>query len=274
MTNIHILSDLHLEFGSFKFQPVEADITILAGDIMLKHDKELPNLSEIFGHPVLMIMGNHEFYGDRIDTAFEKTRLIASSKGIELLENQEFILNDTRFLCCTLWSDFRLFAGDNLDKIKLDASYCVGDRFSGGSNDFHKIRVARDHYRKFRPRDASILHQQSVKWLCERLEKEYDGNTVVVTHHTPSLRCFPEKEQSKKISCAYGSNLDWLIEKYQPDMWIWGHIHDSVPSFNIGQTKMISNPRGYHPAHLNPLFKEDLILSLDNRPSVALNLGF
>ena len=58
---IHILSDLHLEFQDMPIPDVNADITIIAGDIHLGM-KGLRWLRQI-KRPVIYILGNHEFYG-------------------------------------------------------------------------------------------------------------------------------------------------------------------------------------------------------------------
>ena len=70
---IHILSDIHLEFGKWRrtqdVNAIDADVTILAGDIGV-------GLSGIdwaltFRRPVIYVLGNHEFYGQRpMETLF------------------------------------------------------------------------------------------------------------------------------------------------------------------------------------------------------------
>ena len=208
------------------------------------------------------VAGNHEFYGTQIDTAVAKMRLQAAEKGIVLLENDEVTVGNVRILGCSLWTDFKLFAGDDLALIKSDALHCVGDRYSGGINDFRRIRVAADGFRRFRPLDAARLHAASVAWLDERLATPFDGPTVVVTHHAPSIRCVPEQWLSDRRTCAYASHLDWLIEKHVIAAWLYGHIHDPVPMFRIGRTVLASNPRGYFPDHLNPRFREDFTITV------------
>jgi len=54
----------------------------------------------------------------------------------------------------------------------------------------------------------------------------------------------PEKYQKHSISAAYASNLDYVIERYQPKYWIHGHLHNSS-HYNIGKTQVVCNPRGY-----------------------------
>lgn len=36
-----------------------------------------------------------------------------------------------------------------------------------------------------------------------------------------------------------------LIEKYQPTLWIHGHTHEKA-DYMIGNTRIVSNPRGYN----------------------------
>ena len=266
MTRIALYSDLHLEFALFPKPGVRADVVVLAGDIYTKRrawrDDGNGNAADFFGAPVVAIMGNHEFYDAAVDTAIIKTRAAAAEKGITLLECEEAEVEGVRFLGCTLWSDFRLFAGDDLQAVKSDAHLCVGERYSAGLNDFRSIRVATGGYRRFRPLDAANLHAASVTWLDERLAVPFDGPTVVVTHHAPSPRCVPEVWLNDRRSAAYASDLDWLIKKRQPAAWLYGHIHESVPPFRIGDTLIASNPRGYAPKHLNPGFRPDFVVEV------------
>lgn len=263
MTRVALFSDLHLEFGPFPRPKLAADVVVLAGDTHTKRRAWTgEDAAAFFGAPVLGCAGNHEFYHGAIDTGFAKTKAAAAAKGIVLLEQEAAIVAGVRFLVCTLWSDFRLFAGDDLAGVKGDATLCVGDRYSGGINDFRSIRVARDGYRRFRPLDAARLHETSVRWLDGRLAEPFAGPTVVVTHHAPSPRCVPDSLLTDRRMAAYASDLEWLIRKHQPAVWCYGHIHESVPPFRIGGTLLASNPRGYHPKHLNPRFRPDLVLEV------------
>ena len=263
MTRMAVYSDLHLEFGDFPRPDVDADIVVLAGDIHTKHRAwQNGRADEFFGCPVVAVCGNHEFFASKIDTAVTKTRTAAAGKGIVLLEREVAVIAQVRFLGCTLWTDFRLFAGDNMAQVKHDASHCVGDRYAGGMNDFRCIRVADEGDRKFRPVDAARIHAASVAWLDDRLSEPFEGATVVITHHAPSLKCVPEQWLGDRRTCAYASRLDWLIEKHQPAAWCYGHIHEGCPEFRIGMTRMVSNPRGYFPNHLNPNFDPGRVIDV------------
>lgn len=264
MPRIAVFSDLHLEHASWQPPPgLGADLVILAGDIWTKGRlSPWPDATAAFGAPVVLIPGNHEFYGAAIDTEVSRLKAMGTARSVTVLDNDEIIVNGIRVLGATLWADFRLFAGDNLAQVKSDAAHCVGDRYSARMMDFWSIRVAKDGYRRFRPKDAALLHQQSVAWLRERLAVPFDGPTVVATHHAPSIRCLPDWARTDRFSCAYASHLDGLIETFQPDVWFWGHVHEAVAPFRIGRTLMASNPRGYAPGHLNPRFDPTMVVEV------------
>ncbi len=56
--------------------------------------------------------------------------------------------------------------------------------------DYRKIRVS-PRYRKLLPEDTTLWHARSLRWLAEALAAPFDGSTVVVTHHAPSIRSVP-----------------------------------------------------------------------------------
>jgi hypothetical protein len=63
---IRVLSDLHVDFGTVALPHVEADVTVLAGDIR-PGKAALKWISAIFPKQHIIYMcGNHEFYGSAI----------------------------------------------------------------------------------------------------------------------------------------------------------------------------------------------------------------
>ena len=84
--------------------------------------------------------------------------------------------------------------------------------------------------------------------------------TIIVTHHAPSALSLPEKFRAESISCAYASQLDEFIRRYQPPLWIHGHIHHSS-DYYIGSTRVVSNPQSY-PGDLNQGFDPVLIIEI------------
>ena len=97
MIRLHILSDLHIEFGPFECPSLDADVTILAGDIFTKN-RCCPweNAAAYFGRPVVMVPGNHEFYGGKIETTVRKLKTIAAAKSVSILDNEQTCISQMR----------------------------------------------------------------------------------------------------------------------------------------------------------------------------------
>ena len=59
---------------------------------------------------------------------------------------------------------------------------------------------------------------------------------------------------------AFVSNLERIIARYQPALWIHGHMHNSV-DVTLGQTRVLANPAGYNAAE-NPDYEPALCIEL------------
>lgn len=70
----------------------------------------------------------------------------------------------------------------------------------------------------------------------------FEGKTVVVTHHLPSMRSVAERYRHELLSACFASNLDHLLG--YSALWVHGHTHDSFDYAAHG-TRVICNPRGY-----------------------------
>ena len=237
---IHLHSDLHLEFGDLVLPG--GDVLILAGDILTayhitkngdlgKRYKAFLNRCGKDYNQILMIPGNHEAYGDNINKVVKKVTPFIP-KNCYFTDMGEFVIGDWVFLMTTLWSDF--------DKNNPIAMFNA----QTSMNDFHLIRYGKDH-EKFTPLTASLIHTEQKSWLKKRLAKLRDKNVFVITHHAPSFASVTEKNKHSNINGAYASELSELIlDNPQIKYWVHGHMHDSV-NYEIGNTKVIANPRGY-----------------------------
>ena len=229
---IQILSDLHIEFAWFDLPKTDADIIILAGDTGVGQRGINWAKSVAASVPVLYIHGNHEYYREAWPKLIETNREFCEGSNVHFLENNEFWFGDTRFLGCTLWTDFNLYG-----------NVPFGELMAGQSmNDFKVIRKSPE-YSKFRTSDALQIHLKSLHWLENELKKPA-SKTVVITHHAPSMKSIPDEFKNSPVNPAFASNLDDLILQYQPDLWIHGHQHKPANYF-IGKTQVICNPRGY-----------------------------
>ena len=84
---LHVLGDLHLEFGPVDIPLTEVDVGVLAGDIDVGTQGLAWIRSRFLGRPVLYVLGNHEFYGHNLTTLTESLRRKAAGSRIHLLEN-------------------------------------------------------------------------------------------------------------------------------------------------------------------------------------------
>lgn len=248
---IHILSDLHQEFGEIDVPEVACDCVVLAGDVSTKLNglnwirKRFPSI------PVIYLCGNHEFYGGKLPRITEKLRIECQGTNVHFLENEAVELGGYWFFGCTLWTDLALHGDWHEGAIE------AGDSM----NDYKRVRNSDKGYRHLTPQDTRALHLHSVEAMRECLESHDPERTVIVTHHAPSALSLPEHRRSNLLSCAYASHLDDFILKHQPLLWVHGHIHHSS-DYHIGRTRVVANPRAY-PDGPNGGFHPELVLDLE-----------
>jgi len=95
------------------------------------------------------------------------------------------------------------------------------------------------------PGKALQRHYCERKWLDERLPESFDGNTVVVTHHGIHPKGLHKKYvDAGAVNGSFLSDLSATIERFQPAVWIHGHVHDTH-IYDVGETQIACNPRGY-----------------------------
>jgi Icc-related predicted phosphoesterase len=270
--HVHIFSDLHLEFAPCEFSQrvrsgILAELVLLAGDIHVNR-RGPAWAAATFSQPVAMIGGNHEAYGDSLYASIAANRKYAITcsqdrrNPIRFLERETWevtALDGTpvRVIATTLWTDFEVFGESRRPEAMALAARDM--------NDFHRIRIldtVQQEPRRFDPNDAVRLHQESRLFLGDELEKRFDGITIVMTHHAPSSKSIPTRSANDPLTAAYVSDLDDLIQKTQPHLWVHGHLHTSS-DYMIGATRIVCNPRGYHPFELNPDFDPELVIEID-----------
>jgi Icc-related predicted phosphoesterase len=254
---IHVISDLHQEFGEVDVPSVECDCVVLAGDVSIKRQGLKWILQRFPDVPVIYICGNHEFYGEKLPHLTECLRKECKETNVHFLENDFVTIGGVHFFGCTLWAD-----------MALHGDWLVGAAEAGQvMNDYKRIRNSTRFYAHLSPKDTRQIHLKSVEAMRQFFEEHDARNTVVVTHHAPSIRSLPERRRSELISCAYASHLDGFIEEHQPQLWIHGHIHHNN-DYRIGQTRILANPRAY-PDDPNEGFIPDLVVTLEAAGNVA-----
>lgn len=241
---IQIISDLHQEFGYSEFDFSNSDLVVFAGDVNLGIKGINWIKEKVKNKPVIYVVGNHEYYKGSYPKTLNRIKELALSSNVHVLENESVEIDGVNFLGCTLWTDFSLYGNPRE----------YGSLCQSRMNDYKKIR--RDpSYSKLRSIDTYRIHNESLRWLTQELEKQQNKTTIVVTHHAPSIKSIPERYKNDPISSAYASDLEYLIEKFQPKIWIHGHIHEPI-NYRIKGTEIICNPHGYIDETYNGYEKE------------------
>lgn len=240
---INYFSDLHLEFESLKAPNNDADIIVAAGDIGIA--TQGVDWLKTLGKPVIYVAGNHEFYSADYHQSLQTLRQQCDGSNIHFLENDSLIFQDVRFLGCTLWAD--LFVEG---EIKAEA-------LAKTLNDFKRIQM------EGRALDAvqfSRLFHRSKTWLEQQLAQPFSGQTVVVTHHAPSLWSWNGSNHAAK-KLAYCSDLKYLLHEHEIAVWIHGHVHSQM-DYRIADARILCNPRGYAGVKLAPRFDQNKVVEI------------
>lgn len=214
---IALLSDLHLESAPYRLELPQADVLLLAGDIVSAvpyaqkdYDDFMKRAHEEYeSDNVFVLEGNHTGYGG----------------SIEDFQSPQYCIerDDVVFIGATLWSG----AQSRL------AYTMLNDRF---------IKWFTWDWMYYR-------HLKDLEFIELCLQKHQDKKCVVFTHHIPSIQGVHEKwlvDGTGGINYGFYTDLDWMIDKYQPTVWAFGHTHDSYDKFHSnGKTRLVCNPRGY-----------------------------
>lgn len=262
------MSDLHLEVGqqyeSFDF-PVQAPYLVLGGDIgrLIDYEGYLGFLRRQVARyeRVLLVLGNHEFYGTSLPEGVRKARELERES---ILEGKVTLLQQGRYdldvgtesvdpgitiLGCVLWSQI---APDSAERIAAAVS------------DFKQIQ-------DWAPDVHNAAHAADLSWLqaeLERIREEDKGKplprqVVIVTHHAPLIdgTASPRHDDSP-FRTAFSTDIcmgtSWSAARY----WIFGHTHWTTGMTARNGVCLVSNQRGYvFPGKTRPIDQGTLELS-------------
>jgi predicted phosphodiesterase len=270
---IKLVSDLHLEFSDVQIPNDGCDVLILAGDIMIAQDlhdhpepandsdrraifKEegtgyrqrnaqryrdfLKRCSFEFPH-VIYVAGNHEFYNGKFHVGIDYLRAECGRyTNVYFLERDTKTIDDVVFVGGTLWTDMNKY-----DPLTLHA---VRDMM----NDFRVIRNDQKGYTALKPADVALRHRDTLGYFRLVLDQHKDRKCVVVGHHGPSFLSVHEQYRDQHImNGAYHSDLsEFILDRPQIRLWVHGHTHHPF-DYQIGETRIVCNPRGYHTDRYN-----------------------
>jgi Icc-related predicted phosphoesterase len=258
---IQIFSDLHLDVHPIKpiTIAVGVDIVIVAGDTCEGVLRAFEHLRRIVPMhiPIVMVLGNHEFYRRFIPDELALARSNARAFNIHVLENNTVVLGgagggDVRFVGANLWTDYRIFGEAN--------QAAVMNGCATGMNDHRLISWQKQPWLRFRPQEASLLHHQSRAYLKEALTEPFNGPSVMVTHTAVHWNSVLPRFATDPTTGAFVSDLEELILTTKPVLAVHGHVHNSC-DYRIGHTRILCNPHGY--GSENPDFDGSLVVEVD-----------
>ncbi len=228
-------SDLHLEFGKPFDAPDEstADVMILSGDIITFADfSPLEEIVRSWCKPILYVAGNHEFY-TRTPMQDDIARFQAWAVDyphLHFLQDEQVTIDGVHFFGGTMWTDFNSGNPNAMMTARQQM------------NDFQLIRTSKDAF--FRPEDSVLLHNLFKTKLISWFEENKEQPKVVISHHAPVINPNTQYRASPLQPAFNSLDMIEVIEKYQPNLWVYGHTHECDDQ-TLGSTRIVSNQRGY-----------------------------
>lgn len=242
-----IFSDLHRDLSRAPWTPTalpDADVAVVAGDVGQGLAGSIAWLAEAIrpSMPVVLVAGNHEFYGSAIDSELDQGREAAARLDVSLLVDATVEIGGVAFSGGTLWTDYALDGDATRPGAMLAAE--------AGMNDHRRIASTRAPRRKpFRAADAAAAHRLTRDFLGHALTvadppAARSRPHVVVTHHAPVPASLDPRFAGSPLNPAFASDLTEFVAAGGPDLWVHGHVH-TCRDHRIGPTRVLCNPRGY-----------------------------
>lgn len=234
---IQYMSDLHMEFKDnlnyikAKEFDVTGDVLVIAGDTLYLDGNIMPRMafwnwaSKNF-RQVLLIPGNHEFYGYGDVTKRGDSWQYNFRKNVGCYYNKVVRIDNVDFILTTLWS-----------MIPETDEYFV----LRGMNDFRQIMY---NGHRLTIEDYNQEHKKCFSFLKQAVEKSTAEHIVVVTHHLPTGAVVSPQHRDSVLYSAFVTELGDYIAENRIDVWIYAHSHTNNDTI-IGNTRIVSNQLGY-----------------------------
>jgi Icc-related predicted phosphoesterase len=186
---------------------------------------------------VFYVMGNHEHYHGK----FHKTKQLLLSlmpSNVTILEKECFDYEGIMFLGGTLWTDMNKNDPITIFTMKdFMYDYKIVQNFYESKNLYYKLT----------PDYTIAEHRKTLEYFKTMLAIKRHMPVVVITHMAPSFASVNERYRYETTTNGgYASELsEFILDNDNIKVWIHGHMHDSV-DYMIGNTRILSNPKGYH----------------------------
>lgn len=263
-----------------------AKVLILAGDITVATylDKSQTHLSagdrkigdltinffkdvcSKFEH-VIYVAGNHEHYKGDFTKTIQTLRTFLKFPNLHILDCESIEIEDKIFFGGTMWTNCNDL--DPITVMRLRSSMSDFSVIKNSSHMAHKWittpkyengvpirdsegnvvneRKSHKYIPKLSPNDTIDEFDKFIKSLESAAFNNRDRDLVVVSHHSPTRQStHPLYLKDIYINGGYSSNLDsFIIDNPNIKLWACGHTHYRF-DLNIGNTRVVLNPRGYY----------------------------
>lgn len=219
---VAIVGDIHIDhdhgLGSTLFDEIdvsEIDLLIVAGDLtdgrFVPICKALALLQEhVELSKVHVIPGDKDYWNGILSDNYLSIPVIEA--GAKFAQKSVINHRGRRYLCCTLWTDFEP-PGITLDESLYAARLLYPELKT-------MITVGDGPERWTMPEDLVALHLNHLRWLKSELAKPFKGETIVVTHHAPTLRALPRYAPLPFLDT---SDLNEFARQFAPFKWVYAH---------------------------------------------------
>ncbi|KAK4895093.1 hypothetical protein LTR27_006699 [Elasticomyces elasticus] len=218
-TTLQYMSDLHLERVRYEHTVTPAaPVLILAGDIgrFCDYDKYREFLTNVCNayELVLLVAGNHEFYGSSPEEGLEVAERLVNEPS---MHGKLRLLNRGRVD----------IPGSNVTVLGCTLHSHISSDYTALTNDFEQIR-------NWSVQAHNEEHEKDLAWLKTSLkdimEEEPKRNIVVVTHYAPLFQgvAHPMNENNALAQCFSSSALEEVRQEANmpsTSYWIFGHTH-------------------------------------------------
>lgn len=205
---------------------------MLAGDIDLMDkngypEKQFWDWASVNFEQVLVVPGNHEYYGGFDVIQMEEKACIPIRNNVFLCNNHLVTIGGVEFILSTLWSLIHSYSSQSVERFVSD------------------YKLIKYNGQRLTTKISNECHQRSIGFLKTAFERPKVGKRVVVTHHVPSLTMMADEFVGSILNDAFVTDLDELIRGSNVDAWIFGHSHRNLRITKIGSTFLCTNQLGY-----------------------------
>jgi Icc-related predicted phosphoesterase len=208
---IGIFSDLHLEFAPWEYDFKPGILYINAGDTHPSPAVRsyLEGKVKAAGSEYFEILGNHDHYGFEFPEKGNDLGFYPLSDNINMVG-------------ATLWTKLDPIGFEDYRNALVDARFIKG--------------ITHKKY--------DDAHEWAKEFIDDISTIQGSRLSVVVTHHSPSMKSCNPKYQNSGMNHFFHNELDNFVRKIGADVWIHGHTHDRS-DYDLSGTRIICHPRGY-----------------------------